>query len=195
MDPDATPRGKHGEQNLFRPDETGELVSGSAATPVAAVPRAASDEPIISWTASEYITHQKTAGWYALLALTAILIAAVTWLLTRDFFPTTTVVVCLVLLGIYAARKPQEQRYALGDSGFTIGARYHPYAEFRSFAVVPEGAFSSIELTPHKRFAMYTTIYYDPQDEEQIVDLISSHLPLVDPTSNMADNLMRRIHF
>ena len=152
-------------------------------------------EPTVTWTASEYITHQKTLGWYALLALAAAALAAIAWLVTRDVFATVTVLVGLLLLAVYASRKPREQSYRLDGAGITIGNRVYGYQEFRSFAIVPEGAFLSVEFTPLKRFAMYTTIYFDPRDADRIVDVLSQFLPMDEPHANLADSLMRRIHF
>lgn len=155
----------------------------------------AADEASVTWTASEFVTHAKTAGWYGLLGLAAVLIAAIAWLLTRDFFPTIMVAVSILMLGIYAARKPRQQSYELDSRGLTIGGRYYSFHEFRSFAVVPDGAFLSIELTPLKRFATYTTIYFDPKDEDKIIGFLAGKLPMEEPHANLADNLMRRIHF
>lgn len=203
------------EKNLFQPeddtqpqgvsphvieDETG--YSGAPAslppeedTPYTVAPPVINSADTITWTASEYVTHHKTAEWYVLLSLAAALITVVTWLVTREIFPAAMVAISLVLLGIYAAHKPQELHYGIDAHGLTIGNQHHHFDEFRSFAIVPEGTFSCIELTPHKRFAMYTAIYYEPGDEDTIIKLLSTRLPMEDPKSNFADNLMRRIHF
>lgn len=213
MDPHTPLQDASDERDLFRPDAG---VSGDTPepedTPVpqdgqeAAVPehaqhrgatahhRAAKDRSI-SWTASEFITHQKSFGWYTLLLLSALLLATLTYLITHDIFPTATVTISIILLGVYAGRQPQQQEYRLDDQGLAIGARYYTFASFRSFAVITEGAFLGIEFTPLQRFAMYTTVYFDPKDEEKIVGLLSDHLPMEEPRNSFTDNLMRRIRF
>ena len=159
-------------------------------------PAATDDIPdSISWSASEFIAHEKTAGWYALLVLAAVLAAGVIWLLTRDLLPTTAVFIGMVLLAYYASHQPRQQQYRLDGSGLTIGNRHLPYHEFRSFSAVPEGPFLSIELTPLKRFAMYTTLYLDPKDEDRILAFLSTYLPMDVARPSLTDNLMRRIHF
>lgn len=149
----------------------------------------------ISWSASEFIAHEKTAGWYVLLILAAVIAAGVIWLLTRDLLPTTAVFIGILLITYYASHQPRQQDYRLDQSGLTIGSRHLPYYEFRSFSAVPEGAFLSIELTPLKRFAMYTTIYLDPKDEDRILNFLSVYLPMDIARPNLTDSLMRRIHF
>ena len=149
----------------------------------------------ISWTASEFIAHEKTVGWYVLSVLGAVVAAALVWLITRDVTPTSAVFIGMLLLAYYASHKPRQQHYTLDDSGLTIGNRHLPYHEFRSFAFTQEGAFLCIELTPLKRFAMYTTIYIDPADEDRIIGFLSAYLPLEEARTSMTDSLMRRIHF
>ncbi len=168
---------------------------GPAQRPYYNAATAQDDPSAITWTASEYIAHQKSAGWYALLALAALAAAVAVWFLTKDVIATATVVVGLFLLGAYAGRKPHEETYTLDEYGLTIGNRRYAYGEFRSFSVVPEGAFLSIELSPLKRFAMYTTIYFDPADQDRILDVFAYHLPMEEARNNLADSLMRRIHF
>ncbi|HVX57964.1 MAG TPA: hypothetical protein VHA37_09660 [Candidatus Saccharimonadales bacterium] len=165
-----------------------------AATPSpAAVP---DDDPdAITWTASEFIAHAKSFGWYAALAAAALAFAAVVFLISRDFISVGVVIVAALLLGIYAGHQPQQVQYRLDGGGLTIGKRRLGYDQFRSFSVVPEGAFSSIVFMPLKRFAVPTTIYYAPEDEERIVDLLSNILPVDQRGHDAVDRLMHRIRY
>jgi len=175
-----------------------------ASTPTAQqpAPQAAPDsgtsvtgDGIISWTASEFISHEKSIGWYGKLALGAVIIAALIYLLTKDLISTTVVIVCALAFGAIAGRRPRQLRYQISNAGITIGQKQLTYAGFKSFSIVPEGAFSSIIFRPLKRFAPLTTIYYSPNDEDQILDLLSQHLPFEDYKPDPVDNMMRRIRF
>src|SRR4051812_36865031 len=42
-------------------------------------------EAIVSWTASEFIAHEKPTSWYMLLGLGGLTAAALTYLLTKDW--------------------------------------------------------------------------------------------------------------
>src|SRR5665213_85059 len=92
----------------------------------------------ISWTASEFIAHQKSAGWYGVLATGTIIVATAVYFLTKDKISTIAVVVVAGAFGFYAARQPRQLEYRLDNGGVGIGHKYYPYASFRSFAVVPE---------------------------------------------------------
>jgi hypothetical protein len=153
------------------------------------------DDKTISWTASEFIAHQKSVGWYVILAAVTIVIAGLIYFLTKDLISTIVVVVGALTFGIYAARQPRQLDYHLDNQGVTIGSKYHAYDEFRSFAIVPEGAFSSIIFMPLKRFGQLTTIYLAPADEDKIVQLLSNILPVEEHRHDAIDQLMRRIRF
>ena len=153
------------------------------------------DDEVISWTASEFVAHQKTAGWYGILTLIIAVAAGVIFLLTKDAISTGVVILVGVAFGVYAARQPRQLPYQLDSSGVTIGEKHYSYEAFRYFSVVPEGAFSSIVFMPLKRFAPLTTIYYAPQDEDRIIDLLTPILPLEDKKRDPVDRLMERIRF
>jgi hypothetical protein len=149
----------------------------------------------ISWTASEYIAHHKSGAWYALLALIAVVVAATDYLLFKDKVSTGVIVICAVIFGILAASKPRELTYQLDPSGLTIGQRHFPYGEFKSFSVVPEGAFMCIVFMPLRRFMPLITVYYDPSDEERIMDILETELPFDTHHYDPIDQLLRRIRF
>jgi hypothetical protein len=153
------------------------------------------DAQSITWTASEFIAHSKSFGWYAGLALAAIMAAALIFYLTKDRISAAVILGAAFLLGIYGGHKPRELQYQLDQRGLTIGSRHFTYDHFRCFSVLPEGAFSSIVFMPLKRFAVTTTIYYAPEDEDKIVSLLGTHLPLEERGHDAIDRLMHRIHF
>jgi hypothetical protein len=161
-------------------------------------PEAAADGPpgeAITWTASEFIAHAKSFGWYFVLAVVAVAVAAAIYLVTRDMISSGVIIVAALFLGFYAGHKPREMQYRLDASGLNVGEKYFSYNQFRSFAVLPEGAFSSIVFMPLKRFAVPTTIYYPPEEEDRIVGMIGGSLPLEQHGHDAVDRLMHRIHF
>jgi hypothetical protein len=150
---------------------------------------------IISWVASEFVVHEKSAGWYGALTGSALLGALIVFAITRDFVSSGVIVVCAIFFGIYANRKPRQLQYQLGDRGFSVGQKHFSYDEFRSFSVVDDGAFSSIVFAPLKRFALLITIYFAPEDEDDIIAVLSDRLPYEEHTPDSVERLMRRIRF
>lgn len=149
----------------------------------------------VSWAASEFIAHSKGVGWYGLLTLgTALLVTAV-YFLTHDFVSIIAVFIMAAVVGITAGRKPRVIEYRLDGGGLSIGQKFYSYEEFRSFAVVDEGVVSSIMFAPLKRFMPPLTIYYDPEDEERIIDVLAKYLPLQQQPPDVIDRFARRIRF
>jgi hypothetical protein len=149
----------------------------------------------ISWTASEFIAHHKEPSWYLVLALVTAIIAVLIYLLLRDLIASSMVIIGGIFFAIVAAREPRQLVYRLDNRGLSIGSKFYDLQQFRSFAVVPEGAFSSIVLMPLKRFAPITTIYYAPGDEEKIIDVLADELAYVEHHHDPIDKLMRHIRF
>ncbi len=149
----------------------------------------------VSWTASEFIAHEKSANWYLALVGVAILITALVWLITRDALSVGTAVIVSIIFGYAASRKPREMQYSVDDHGITIGRRFYAYSNFRGFSVMQEGPFQSIALMPLKRFMPTMSIYFDPADEERILDVLAAYLPIEARSHDAIDRLMRRIRF
>lgn len=206
MDGDQQPGNTDGSWQ-YRPNEAADreptfapVPYGTAVDAELVQPRSVASPPIgpdggITWTASEFIAHQKSSGWYGYLAGGAAVLTLIVWFLTRDFISSAVVVAAAAAFGFYAARKPRDVSYSLDGDGLTIANRSFPYQQFRSFSIIREGAFSSIAFVPLKRFAPLVSIYYDPADEQKIVDLLNSQLPLEHRQPDLIDQLMWRMRF
>lgn len=153
------------------------------------------DTDTVAWTASEFIAHQKSAGWYGVLIGVTLLIAAAIYLLTKDMITTSFVIFGAVVLGYYGSRQPRELNYQLNASGVAIGDKHYDYDVFRSFSIVTEGAFSSVIFMPLKRFAPLRAIYFAPEIEERIANMLMPHLPFEEYNHDAVDRLMRHIRF
>lgn len=149
----------------------------------------------VTWTASEFVAHHKTAGWYVMLFVGGAIIAALIYMITRDYISVGVVIGAALVLAIYGSHQPRQLEYKLDQRGISIGPRSFSYNEFRSFSVIPEGAFSSIVLMPLKRFAAPISIYYAPEDEERILAVLNNKLPFEQARRDAVDSLMRRIRF
>ena len=153
------------------------------------------NEQPITWQASEFVHHDKSFGWYFTLAATAMLLAALFYWITKDVVSAIVPLVSAVLLAAYGARHPRQLQYQVDSKGLQIGDKYYGYDEFKSFSILPEGAFSSVVFMPLKRFAMTTTIYFAPEDEESITKLLSARLPYEEHKLDATDRLIRNIRF
>lgn len=151
--------------------------------------------PPVSWSASEFIDNEKNAGWFiALAGITAGAVALI-YLITRDLVTVFVVIMAATLFGVTAKRKPRTLQYQLDHMGVNIEGKLYPYDSFKSFAMMHEGAFNSIQLMPLKRFMPPISLYYPPESEDQIMTTLGSYLPHEDRTHDPIERLMRRVRF
>ena len=149
----------------------------------------------VSWTASEYIEHDRGPGWYLLLAVGTIVLAALVYLITNDYVSIGIIIVLGAIVSVFARRKPHQITYKLDESGLQIGQKTYPYGTFKSFAVIHDEALPSINLVPLKRFMPPISIYFAAPDEEQITSALGAHLPYQDQKSDRIDRLSRHLKF
>jgi hypothetical protein len=187
--PDNQEKGtwKYQPEGSAAPVDTSPPAGGSKKAPV--------DDNAIEWTASEFIAHDKGISWYLILAGLTLVVSAVLYLFTRDFVSIAAVVALAAILGVAASRKPRIVAYRIDRGGLTVGKQFHPYGNFKSFAVIDEGAFASITLLPLKRFNLPLSLYFSPEDEQEIMDVLAKHLPVQPGALDSVDRLMRNLHF
>lgn len=153
------------------------------------------EQPEVAWKAAEFIAHPKTAKWYAGLAGVTVAVTVLAFLLTRDIMTVIVILICAVLFGYMAARKPRVLAYGLSDTGIYVGNKYYPYKDFNAFSIVDEGEISSIDFMPLKRFAPMLSIYCDPSYEDGVMNILTQHLPFKLHQRTAIDGLMHRIRF
>lgn len=153
------------------------------------------DTEEVNWTASEFIQHEKSFNWYLALAASVLFFTALVYLVTRDKITSGIIIVAALFFGIYAARKPRTLNYRLGAAGLMVGEKYYDFSQFRSYVMLHEGAFNSVSFMPLKRFMPVLTIYYSPEDEQKIVQLLSLRLPVENRGKDVIDRFLHRIRF
>lgn len=149
----------------------------------------------VSWAASEFIAHHKSAGWYMAFLLVIGVCAGLIYVLTQDIISATVIIIAGILFAILAARKPRQVSYYVDHNGVNIGGKFYSFAEFKSFGVSQEGAIRAINLLPLKRFMPEVTIYYPPEQEVNILSLLSQQLPHEQLSPKGVDQLLKKLRF
>jgi len=149
----------------------------------------------ISWTASEYISHEKSPAWYAAVSAGSTTVAAIIYIATRELLASITIVIVAFSAIFYAGRKPEIKQYELSDNDIAIDGKHYPLDGFRSFSVMEEGAITSIWLKPLKKFTPTIVVYFAPEDGESIVAALSNFLPYQEHQLDPVDKITKRIRF
>lgn len=153
----------------------------------------ASEEPY-EWQASEYVHHHKGPFWYIILVIFIIVlmggaVLAHYWLAAGAF---------LVMGGaifVYAGKPPRTLSYELSRDGITIDGKAFPYETFRSYGVIKDIDWHTIDLTPVKRFSPRMSILFKVEDLDTITDHLDLHLPRTDRDPDIIENLSSYLRF
>jgi hypothetical protein len=149
----------------------------------------------VTWTAAEFIDHEKGQQWYITLGIGTVVAIGVIYLLTHDLITSAVIAIVAVMFGLFAARKPRKLEYTIDSEGVHIGGRFYPYGNFKSFSLVQEGPAHSVWLLPLKRFTPIIPLCFDLKDETAVVDALSRTLPLENRDLDSIDKLMHRVRF
>jgi hypothetical protein len=151
-------------------------------------------ETAYSWQASEFVHHHKGVAWYIGLA-GIILVPAAGLTFLHSWIELGALATGAVALLVYANKTPKALLYELTPEGIAIDGRTHPYGDFRSFSVLPDAEWHSIELEPAKRFQPPISVLFDSDDFDPIVGHLELHLPRDDRPPDLMDQLVRRLRF
>jgi len=96
---------------------------------------------------------------------------------------------------VYAQRPPRTLTYQLSADGLRIDQRLFSYQNFRSFSVMRDIDWHSIELDPTQRFMPRLTVLFDENDIDSIVSHLLQHLPRADRQMDLIERVTRFLRF
>jgi hypothetical protein len=117
------------------------------------------------------------------------------FLVSRDILASIVVLLASTTISVYAGRKPSINRYVVNENGIQIQDKQYLYRDFKSFSVVEEGAIDSVWLKPIKKFSPVVVMYFSPEDEQKIIDVIANFLPHEERELDAIDRLSKKIRF
>lgn len=149
----------------------------------------------VTWTASEFVDHEKDFSWFLKLGGITVVLVAIIYLVTEEAITSIVIILASALFGVTASRKPRTLEYQITPAGVSIGGKLYKFEIFKSFSVIEEEAFNSIQLMPLKRFMTPISLYFPPEQEEQIITTLGSYLPHEERGRDPVDRLMRKVRF
>ena len=152
------------------------------------------NEVAYSWQASEYVDHQKGIIWnIVLLGGVIALVALAAWL--KFWLSVGAFVVMGAAVFIYAHKPPRTLTYELTSKGITIDGKFYDYSEFRSFGVLPDIEWHTIDLDPVKRLSPQTSLLFEEDDFDIVVGHLELHLPRIDRRPDAIERISRHLRF
>jgi uncharacterized integral membrane protein len=149
----------------------------------------------VSWVGSEFVANHKNTGWFMGFFGLLILIVAAIFILTKDYISTISVAVVGILFAILANHKPRQLSYRIDNRGVNIGEKFYPFEQFKYFSMASDGALGYINLMPLKRFMPDVSIYFPPEERDNIVGILADHLPHREDDERQIDKLAKKFRF
>jgi hypothetical protein len=155
---------------------------------------ARANEVAFTWEASEYVHHHKGIAWYAYLGgavalLVGIAVVLHIWLSIAVFLAMGAAII------VYALKPPRTLTYELTPKGIIIEGKAYPFGDFRSFGVLKDEEWHTIDLEPMKRFAPRITVLFNSADLDSIVGHMELHLPRTDREPDLVERATRYLRF
>lgn len=179
-------------QSVVQPEVTAPVEA--TFSPAAAQQPVYTPEASITWTAEEYIHPDKTPLWYFLFGFIVLGFVAIDVFLLKSWTFSALMIVMAVATIVYIRRPARTLTYALSASqGLYVGQELHPFENFKSFGLIDADGSNSIMLMPVKRFSPGVSVYFPTEAGEQIVDILSSRLPMEELKLDVFDIIVRKL--
>mgnify|MGYP000919709526 CR=1 FL=1 len=149
----------------------------------------------ISWTGSEFMENYKNPMWFAVLGGVILLISAIIYLISKDIISIIFVVVMGILFAVMATRKPRQLQYYIDAQGIWIGQKSYLFTDYKSFSYHHHGAIGYVNLLPLHRLHNELSIYFPPDLENQILNILSEYLPNEQRKEDLMDRFTKLIRF
>ena len=147
-----------------------------------------------TWQASEYLHHDKSLGWYLILAAGVLALLVIAYF-THQWLAIGVFVAMFAALVVYAQKPPRTLTYEIDPSGITIDGKLFPFSSFRSFGLLQEISWHAIDLEPTQRFMPRLTILFETQDFDPIVAHLAAQLPRLDRQPDFVERAARYLKF
>ncbi len=96
---------------------------------------------------------------------------------------------------MYGRKTPRTLSYSLGDDGISIDTKFYNYDQFKSFAVIKDVGWHTIDLDPINRFSPRLSILFEDRQLDSIVGVLETQLPRLDRPPDMIERLARYLKF
>lgn len=150
--------------------------------------------PAFQWQASEFVHHLKGAAWYGALAGVVGLLVIVAVLF--KFWLSIGVFIAMgAAIAVYANKAPRVLTYEIDAHSLSIDGKDYPYRNFRSFGVISDLEWHTIDLEPTQRFMPRLTVLFSDEDFDAIVNHLSEHLPRADRAPDVIERITRYLRF
>jgi hypothetical protein len=133
-------------------------------------------DQVISWQAPEFIEYKKDIWWYVGLVFIGIVLIAIFYF-TDNLLAIIMIILAEIVIIMTAKQKPKIRSYKLSKDGLYINNKLYPMKDLKSFFITYVENTPNLHFEMVKKFSPPLNVFLAETDENQILNLIRSHLP------------------
>lgn len=150
------------------------------------------DNGIISWTAPEYIRHERGPLWKA-IAFLSLIAAAILGYIYNAWTFSLAIVVFAVVYYLIQLEHPRNVEVIVSDIGVKVGNRKYPFTRIKAFWIVYEPPYvQTLNIRVDKDLACDITILMNYNDPALLREFLLSKIPEMEGQGeSLSDALLR----
>jgi len=133
-------------------------------------------ENVLSWEAAEYEFEKKSPDWFWALGIIA-LAGGLTAVLLGNYLFGVFIILAAVLLGFYAARRPQVVRYEIDAEGVRVGQEMYHYKNLKAFWLETAGPVKKLLLLSKSSLSPILALPLGSASYMAVKEMLSKNLP------------------
>lgn len=150
-------------------------------------------EVVFSWSAPEYIQHQKTARWYAIASAIA-LVFTIGAVLTANW---TMAVAIVVFAAVYEFTQrfhpPKIIDIHISELGIHVGHMFYPFSSMQAFWIMIKPGLKTLNIRVHRQFYSDVVIQLMDQDAAKIRSYLMGQIPEWEGKDERLQDLILRL--
>jgi hypothetical protein len=163
-------------------------------TPEAADVEETPENEFLEWTAVESLHLKPTRVWYLALALVVLALLAVA-VIFQLWFSVALFLVMGVAVAVYTRRQIAPISYRVDNTGVTIDKRFYPLSRLKSFGVVEDLGWQTIDFETTQRFMPRLMVMYnDDATRDAVTAFLAARLPRQDRHPDLFEAVARYLH-
>jgi len=145
----------------------------------------------IRWTAPEFEYYEKSATWYWLSGIVALVIVAAAFL-QRNFLFAIFVVLAEVLVIQFGKKQPKEIEYKLDHRQLEIdGKRVYSYETLMGFSMID----GELILRKKSKMSSLIKVLVHERDYDRMKQFLQQFLPEIEYEESLTDHISRWLKF
>lgn len=155
----------------------------------------ANSEVNIRWEAPEFEFYPKTASWYWLTFIAAILLLTfAVW--QKNFLFTVFVIIAEIMILAWSREKPHTFSFVINDDGILIGDALHQFKDLLHFSILErDDRLSDLLLANKQRFGRHLKILIYTDMIKEIREALLARLEEEEYKEPLPDSIFRIIKF